>query len=74
MKNDCAERIILYSTGCPKCKILQRKLDETGVLYSTINDIGTMLALGISSAPVLSVNDELMDFNSAIGWVRRYND
>jgi hypothetical protein len=33
-----------------------------------------MLELGISTAPVLSVDDELMDFNKAIGWVRQYKD
>jgi glutaredoxin len=67
-------RVILYSTGCPKCKILAKKLDEIGVLYTVINDVGTMLELGISTAPVLSVDDELMDFNKAIGWVRQYKD
>lgn len=62
-------RVILYSTGCPKCKILAKKLDESGVLYTVINDIGTMLELGISTAPVLSVDDELMDFNKSMKWI-----
>lgn len=64
------KNVILYSTGCPKCGILKRKLDERGVVYETVSDVDEMLRLGINSAPYLGVDDKLMDFKQAVDWVR----
>lgn len=62
-------RIILYSTGCPRCKVLKKKLAEKNINYSEINSVDDMIALGIKEVPVLSVNEKLMDFKQAIDWV-----
>ena len=64
------ENVILYSTGCPKCQVLVKKLDAAGVEYSVITDVDEMLALGIKAAPMLEVNGKMMDFSGAIAWVR----
>lgn len=61
--------IILYSTHCPKCNILEKKLKEKNMEYQEINDIDLMINKGISSAPWLEINGEMMDFNQAIKWV-----
>ena len=45
--------MILYSTGCPRCRVLQRKLDEAGISYEVNSDIERMKALGLRSAPAL---------------------
>ncbi len=66
--------VVLYSTGCPKCKILKRKLDEYGVEYETVSDVNAMLELGLSSAPALGVDGELLEFKQAIDWVRKVYD
>jgi glutaredoxin len=63
--------VILYSTGCPKCKILQEKLDEHNIHYTYCNDMPAMRLLKIMSVPVLSVNGELMLFAEAIEWVNK---
>ena len=62
--------LILYSTGCPKCKILEKKLNETGVLFTTNTNVDEMLSLGLSSAPALSVDGKLMNFTEAMKWLR----
>lgn len=62
--------VILYSTGCPKCKVLKKKLDDAGVDYETVSDVDEMLKLGMSSAPALGVNGEIMNFATAINWIR----
>lgn len=36
-------KVILYSTDCPKCKILQEKLNEKGIDYEKISDTDIML-------------------------------
>jgi len=61
--------VVLYTTGCPRCKILKKKLDEAGIEYTENNNIDEMLSLGISEVPVLKVNGELLNYNSSIEWL-----
>lgn len=61
--------IILYSTDCPKCKILKQKLDEKNINYETYKDAKVMLSKGIKSAPMLEIDGEMMNFNEAIKWI-----
>jgi glutaredoxin len=60
---------ILYSTDCPKCVILEQKLNEKQVTYTKEKDKRVMIKKGIMSAPVLSVDGKLLDFSEAIDWV-----
>lgn len=62
---------ILYSTGCPKCEVLKKKLAEKGVRYTENNSVDEMLKLGIEVVPVLKVNDRLLDFKEAVDWVNK---
>lgn len=61
--------IVLYSTGCPKCKVLKQKLDAKGVVYEMNTSVSDMAALGMKSAPALQVDGELMLFADAVQWV-----
>ena len=63
--------ITLYSTGCPKCKVLKKKLEGKGIKYTENNSVDEMLSLGISQVPVLSVNNKLLDFSTANNWVNQ---
>lgn len=63
-------KTVLYSTGCPKCKILKKKLDEKGIEYSEVNDVDAMLALNIDAVPVLIDGNNRMDFKEALDWVK----
>ena len=63
--------IVLYSTGCPKCEVLKKKLTESGVLYEENHSVDEMLALGITQVPVLEVDGTMMDFKSAVAWVNK---
>ena len=62
---------ILYSTGCPKCEVLKKKLAEKGIQYTENNSVDEMLKLGIEAIPLLKVNDRLLDFKEAIDWVNK---
>ena len=67
------EQIILYKTPtCPKCKVLKRKLEDKGIEFAENEDIDEMLSMGIMNAPTLSVNGKLLDFMSALDWVKNY--
>lgn len=60
---------ILYSTGCPRCKVLEKKLESNGIAYEKNNSVDEMLELGISEVPVLSVYGQLLNFSEAVNWV-----
>jgi glutaredoxin len=62
--------VILYSTNCPKCKVLEKKLDSTGIDYKIITDEELMINKGFTSAPMLEVDGLLMDFGNAVRWAK----
>ena len=61
----------LYSTHCPKCQILEKKLKQKGIDYNEINDIQQMLDMGLKSVPWLEVDGQMMDFNQANQWINK---
>ena len=63
--------LVLYTTGCPKCRIIERKLDEQNIPYTKITDVDRMGHMGIQSVPVLSIDGNLYNFNDAIAWLSR---
>lgn len=63
--------LILYSTGCPKCEVLKKKLADKGITYTENNSVDEMLALGITQVPVIGNNGVLMDFKAAVEWVNK---
>lgn len=62
-------KVILYSTHCPKCEILKKKLTEKNVNFTEVNDTDVMLEKGFMSAPMLEVGDEIMSFSNANKWI-----
>ena len=65
-----AEKIMLYSTGCPQCKVLEKMLNDNSIDYSTCSEVSLMMSMGISSVPMLQVGEELMNFPAAMKWVK----
>lgn len=62
-------QIILYSTGCPRCKVLTKKLQAKQLTFEVCDDISVMERKGIVSVPVLEVEGQLMNFSEANQWV-----
>lgn len=63
------QSIILYSTGCPQCKVLKEKLMDANIGYVEVNDVDLIVSQGIRSVPVLQVDDEMLDFPAATKWI-----
>ncbi len=59
----------MYTTGCPRCNVLKKKLDEKGVQYEMITDKDIMMSKGFSVVPILEVDGGIMDFTEAIKWI-----
>ena len=66
--------IVLYSTGCPQCKMLSKVLDSKGIKYVVNNDVADMRRLGISSVPYLSIDGELFDCAESFNWANQSNE
>ena len=58
-------KIVLYSTGCPRCNVLKTKLKNKGIDFEEINDTKLMIDKGFDSVPVLEVDGNYMDFGKA---------
>lgn len=65
------DTIILYSTGCPRCRVLETKLKEKNIDYVLKNDVDEMLEKGIQSVPALEVNGNILHFKEALQWVNK---
>ena len=61
--------VVLYSTKCPQCRVLEMKLKQKGVSYEEINDVELMQEKGFMSAPKLEVDGTVYDFKEAVKWV-----
>ena len=66
-------KIILYTTNCPKCEILKEKLDTKNITYEICTDIKEMVAKGFRSAPILEVDDVAFTYLDAINWIKERN-
>lgn len=61
--------LILYTTHCPKCSVLEKKLNKKNLNYTEFTSVEEMMKIGINSVPVLSVNGELFNFEKANQWI-----
>lgn len=66
-------KLVLYTTHCPKCNVLTTKLNAANIKYDICEDIEIMESKGIISAPMLEVDDKMLDFGQAIKWVGEQN-
>ena len=61
----------MYSTHCPKCLILEKKLNEAGVDYKICDDIDIMTNKGFDLLPMLEVDDNIMNYTETVKWVNK---
>lgn len=61
--------VILYTTGCPKCKVLEKKLRDKGIEFEVETDVDLMIEKGYLMAPVLVVDGKEYEFGEAVTWV-----
>jgi glutaredoxin-related protein len=62
--------VVLYSTNCPKCKVLKSKLEKLNIDYVEVTDIKELIDKGFKEAPQLEVDGEFMNFSQANVWLR----
>ena len=62
---------ILYTIDCPKCMVLEKKLNKAGISYETCRDENIMGQKNISNLPTLEVDGILYSFKDAVSWVNK---
>ena len=65
-------KVIVYSTHCPMCNVLEKKLSSANINYEIIDDMEVMQQKGFKTAPVLEVDGEAMNFKPALEWVKKH--
>lgn len=71
--------VILYSTGCPKCNVLKKKLEAANINYTEVTDTDKVSQIcnstGFNSVPIIAIEDgDILDFNRAIAWVKQVGE
>lgn len=73
MGEETAERVIkmitVYTVGCPRCLILEKKLVQANISYRVCEDKEKMIAKGIDHLPVMEVDGKMLGFAEAVKWI-----
>lgn len=62
-------KVVLYSTHCPKCNVLEAKLKDKNIEFEEVNDKNLMIEKGFMSVPILEVDGEVLKYADAMKWV-----
>ena len=67
--------MILYSTGCPRCKVLKMKMEKKGLNFDISTDIQNLIDKGFQTAPALELDDgEILTFEQAVKYVNEVGE
>ena len=62
--------VIMYSTHCPWCDMLESELRKSKIEYEINTDTEVMKSKGITHVPMLEVDGVLMGLAEAFRWVK----
>lgn len=60
--------ILMYTTHCPKCKVLAEKLNKVGIKFEECEDMNILVSKGFKQVPMLEVEGKMLTFMEAIKW------
>ena len=63
--------IILYTVNCPKCKVLEKKLNNANISFEVCKDTKLMAERNISKLPMLEVDGEMLTFKEAVDMINK---
>lgn len=66
--------VILYTTHCPKCKVLEKKLQSKKIQYEEVTNTNIMISKGFHETPMLEVNGNIMNFKMANTWINEQQE
>lgn len=65
--------IILYTVDCPKCKVLEKKLNNANanISFEVCKDTKIMAERNISKLPMLEVDGKMLTFKEAVDMINK---
>ena len=67
-------KITLYTTHCPMCNVLEKKLQMAGLQYEMNEDPNEISKLGYLAAPLLKVDEDVYTFKDATVWLNNLEE
>ena len=64
-------KIILYTIDCPKCRVLEKKLNNANISFEVCKDTKLMSERNISKLPVLEVDGKMLTFKEAVDMINK---
>ena len=64
--------ITLYTTGCPRCKVLESKLREAGFSFGVVDNQQKIIEMGFTTVPVMTVDGTIYQFKEAVEWINAH--
>ena len=68
------EKIILYSSHCPKCDMIEKILKEKGIEFELVDNESIYLTLaeqnGIDSMPFADINGKILDIKDLQEYIK----
>ena len=61
--------VTLYTIGCGKCIVLEKKLRQAGIEFEVCDDREVIKDKGFDYMPVLEIDGKTMQYKEAIDWV-----
>ena len=61
--------ITLYTTHCPRCRVLKAKLDGENIDYEVVEGEEAIREKGFTTTPLLEVDDKILTFSEAMQWI-----
>lgn len=62
---------VLYGNNCPRCFSLKAQLKAKNIKFKESNNLDLIIEKGFRSMPILQINNEFMDYNTAVDWVKK---
>lgn len=66
------DTMVVYSTGCPKCKIIENKLNLKNIRYKIVDDIDVIKSKGYMSVPVVEYKGNVYQFPEANALINQF--
>lgn len=67
--------MIVYSTGCPQCEVLKKKLADKNVDFTLVENRDEVIkaaeGFGITNVPFMVVDDKVYNFSEAINFINK---
>ena len=64
-------KVKLYTTHCPKCKILEERLNEKKVKYEVIDNIDELQKMNFKSVPNLEIDGKIYNYLDSIRYLNK---